>query len=124
MTHEHENGQNVPNNIKRSIMHLNRNGPIIIKTVEAVKQYNIRKGKGSQTQLLDSEVELKNWPHPAEAVKITEAKGHEEQMIQTYTDGSKNEQGVGSGVVISAGKELAAQIKLKLDSRYSKNQAE
>ena len=34
--------------------------PIIIKTEEAVKQYNIRKGKGSQTQLIDREVELKN----------------------------------------------------------------
>ena len=43
--------------------------PIIIKTEEAVKQYNIRKGKGGPTQLIDSEMELKNWPHPAEAVK-------------------------------------------------------
>ena len=91
--------------------------PIIIKTEEAVKQYNIRKGKGSQTQLVDSEVELKNSPHPAEAVKITEAKGHEEKVIQAYKDGSKIEQVVGSGVVIFPGKELAAQIKLKLDSR-------
>ena len=97
--------------------------PIIIKTEEAVKQY-IDKWKGSRTQLVDSEVELKYWPHPAEAVKITEAKGHEEQMIQTYIDGRKNEQGVGSGVVIFAGKELAAQIKLKLDSRCSNKQAE
>jgi hypothetical protein len=32
-------------------------------------------------------------------------------VIQAYTDGSKNEQGVGSGAVIFAGKELAAQIK-------------
>ena len=105
-------------------MHLDRNSPIIIKTEKVVKQYNIRKGKGSQTQLVDSEVVLKNWPHPAAAVKITEAKRHEEQMIQVYTDGSKNEQGVGSGVVIFTGKELAAQIKPKLDSRYSNNQAE
>jgi hypothetical protein len=45
-------------------------------------------------------------------------------MIQAYTDGSKNEQGVGSGVVIFARKELAAQMKLKLDSRCSNNQAE
>ena len=63
--------------------------PIIIKTEEAVKQYNIRKGKGSQTQLIDSEVELKNWPRPAEAVKITEAKGHEEQMIQATQMGAR-----------------------------------
>jgi hypothetical protein len=46
--------------------------PIIIKTEEAVKQYNIIKGKGSQTLLIDREVELKNWPHPADVVKIIE----------------------------------------------------
>ena len=45
-------------------------------------------------------------------------------MIQAYTDGSKNEQGVGSGVVIFTSKELTAQIKLELDSRYSNNQVE
>ena len=45
-------------------------------------------------------------------------------MTQAYTDGSKNEQRVGSGVVIFAGKEIVVQIKLKLDSRFSHNLAE
>ena len=47
-----------------------------------------------------------------------------EKMIQAYKDWCKNEHFVGSGMVILAGKELAAQIKLKLDSRCSNNQAE
>jgi hypothetical protein len=97
--------------------------PIIIKTKEAVKQYIIRKGKGSQTHLFDSEVELKNWPHPAD-VKIIEAKECKEQTIQAYTDGSKNERRVGSGVAIFVGKELAAQLKFKLDKRCSNNRVE
>jgi hypothetical protein len=62
--------------------------PIIIKTEEAVKKCNIRKGKGSQTHLFDSEVELKNWPHPADVVKIIEAKVYcirKEQFRQTQT---------------------------------------
>jgi hypothetical protein len=46
--------------------------PINIKTEEAVKQYTIRKRKGSQTQLIDREVELKNLPHPTDVVKIIE----------------------------------------------------
>jgi ribosomal protein L5 len=46
--------------------------PIIIKTEESVKQYTIRKRKGSQTQLIDRKVELKNLPHPADVVKIIE----------------------------------------------------
>jgi len=98
--------------------------PIIIKTEEAVKQYNIRKGKGNQTQLIDRELEIKKWPHPADAIKITEAKGYQDQTIQAYTDGSKNEHGVGSGVIIFVGKELAVQLKFKLDNKCSNNQAE
>ena len=98
--------------------------PIIIKTKQAVKHYNIRKRKESQTQLIDREVELKNWPHPADVVKIIEDNGHKEQTIQIYTDGSKKEHGVGSGVTIFVGKELKAQLKFKLDNRSSNNQAE
>ena len=98
--------------------------PIIIKTEEAVKQYNIRKGKGNQIQLIDREVELKNWSHPADVVKIIEDNGHKEQTIQIYTNGSKNEHGVGSEVAIFVGKELKAQLKFKLDNRCSNNQAE
>jgi ribonuclease HI len=98
--------------------------PIIIKTEEAVKQQNIRKRKGSQSQLIDREVELKNWPHPADVVKIIEDKGYKEQTIQVYTDGSKNEHGVGAGVAIFVGKELKTQLRFKLDNRCSSNQAE
>jgi len=98
--------------------------PIIIKTVETVKQYNIRQRKGNQTQLIDREVEIKNWPHAADVVKSIEDNGYKEQTIQIYTDGSKNEHGVGSGVAIFVGKELKAQLKFKLDNRCSNNQAE
>jgi hypothetical protein len=98
--------------------------PIIIKTEEAVKQHNIRKRKGNQTQLIDRQVELNTWPHPADVVKIIEGNGYKEQTIQIYTDGSKNEHGVGSGVAIFVGKELQAQLKFKLDNKCSKNQAE
>jgi len=94
--------------------------PIIMKTEEAVEQYSIRKRKGNQTQLIDREVELKNWPHPADVVKIIEHNGYKEQTIQIYTDGCKNEHGVGSGVAIFVGKDL----KFKLVDRCTNNQAE
>ena len=98
--------------------------PIIIKTEEAVKQYNIRKRNGSQSQLIDQEVEIKNWPHLADVVKIIEDKGYKEQTIQVYTDGSKNKHRVGSGVAIFVGKELKSQLQFKLDKRCSNNQVE
>jgi hypothetical protein len=97
---------------------------IFIKTEEAVKQHSIRKRKGGQTQLIDREVELKNWPHPADVIKIIEDNGYKEQKIQIYTDGGKNEHGVGSGVAIFVGKELKAQLKFKLDNKCSNNQVE
>jgi ribonuclease HI len=69
-------------------------------------------------------VELKNWPHLADAAAIIEVKEYEDQTIQIYTDGSKNEQGVRSGVAIFTGKQLVTQLKYKLDNRCSNNQAE
>jgi len=81
--------------------------PIIIRTEVAVKQYNIRKTRGSQTPEIDNVVELKDWTHPAYAVIITEAKDYKDQLVQVYTDGSKCETGVGSGAVIFIGQEIA-----------------
>jgi ribonuclease HI len=73
---------------------------------------------------MDLEVELKNWPHPAEVAAIIEVKEYEDQSIQIYTDGSKHELGVGSVVAIFTGKELVTQLKYKLDNGCSNNQAE
>jgi ribonuclease HI len=41
-----------------------------------------------------------------------------------FTDGSKSEQGVDSGVAVFTGKILMKQLKFKLDNRCSNNQAE
>jgi ribonuclease HI len=49
--------------------------------------------------------------------------GNKETPIQVYTDGSKQEQGVGSGAVIFKGSKMIAKLQFKLDNRCS-NQAE
>ena len=48
---------------------------------------------------LDHEVKYKYWPHPADTVTI-EVVSDEEDTIQAFTDGSKQEQGVEAGAVI------------------------
>jgi len=48
-------------------------------------------------------VEHKNWQHPADVVEFIEVKEYDDKTIQIYTDGSKNEQGVGAGVAIFSG---------------------
>jgi hypothetical protein len=68
--------------------------PIITGTEQEVKQYTLRKGKEDHTQFIDREVELKHWPHPADAATIVEAKDYEDQTITLYTDASKSENGV------------------------------
>jgi len=66
-----------------------------------------------------------NWLHPADIVSVNDTKGDsEDQLWHIFTDGSKSEQGVGSGVAVFTGKVLTKQLKFKLDNRCSNNQAE
>ena len=69
-------------------------------------------------------MELKYCQHPADEAKILEADEHKDQIIHAYTDGSKTRHGVGSGVALYIGTDLALQEKFKLDNRCSNNQAE
>ena len=67
----------------------------------------------------------RNWLHPADIASVNDIKEDgEESFWQIYTDGSKSEQGVGSGVAIFTGKILTEQLKFKLDNACTNNQAE
>ena len=96
--------------------------PIEIKAEEAANLYRITRDR--QNHQLDHEVEPKDWTHPADSVKINEQKEGNEHTIQIFTDGSKNERGVGSGTAIYTKNKLTHQIKDKLHDRCSNNQAE
>ena len=69
-------------------------------------------------------IEYRLWPHPARAVTIKEIETQEEATISAYTDGSKFQTGVGSGVVIFKGSDVIARHKFKLSNSCSNNQAE
>ena len=95
--------------------------PINIKIEEATKYYEITKGEVS---LYDNEMEVKNWIHPAKHITIIN--GHEDSThnIHAYTDGSKNEAGVGAGIAIFSGNRLKTTLKYRLHERCTNNQAE
>jgi hypothetical protein len=95
--------------------------PLNIKIEETGKYYEITKDKGIK---YDREMEVKNWNHLANHIKIIE--GHEESLhyIQAYTDGSKSDIGVGSGIAIYSENNLTATLKYRLHGRCSNNQAE
>jgi len=71
--------------------------PINIKIEETAKYYEYIKGYGNQ---FDREMEVKHWTHPANSVKITEGHEDSKHAVHIYTDGSKSEHGVGSGIAI------------------------
>ena len=98
--------------------------PIIIKLEEETAHYKIKQNSGNCDIEWDRDVELQHWPHPAEVGTIQEVAGNEDTSIQIYTDGSKQEQGVGSGAVIFKGSEMIAKLQSKLDNKCSNNQAE
>ena len=62
--------------------------PIIIRTEKAVKHYYIRRGKGTLTNPIDLEVEVKEWPHP-EVAAFIEDNEYNDKTIQIFTDESK-----------------------------------
>jgi hypothetical protein len=62
---------------------------ISTKTEEAAKYYECMKGNGN---LIDREMELKNWTHPAYSVKTIKGQEDSKHAIHVYTDGSKSEQ--------------------------------
>ena len=72
----------------------------------------------------DTALDYKKWPHPADIPTIKEANLNEKYSIEAYTDGSKTEQGVGSGVAIYRNNELTRQLQYKLNKHCSNNQAE
>jgi hypothetical protein len=59
-------------------------------------------------------MKVKNWNHPAKYVKIIE--GHEDSphFIQAYTDRSKSDVGVGSGIAIFSENNMTATLKYRL----------
>jgi hypothetical protein len=98
------------------------NTQIEMKAEEAANIYRITKDK--QNQLLDHETEPQDWTHPADTVRICDKNELTEHSIHIFTDGSKHEHGVGSGVAIYIMSKLTYQIKHKLHNRCSNNQAE
>ena len=80
--------------------------PIVIRSEEAARGYNVWKRNGGHTQKINLGVELNQWPHPADFVNITEDNGYNEQTMQVYTDGGKRGRGVGDGVAIFVSNEL------------------
>jgi len=74
--------------------------PIDIKIAEAFQVYHLTKGNKKAEALVECDMEVKYWQHPAETITFITGNNEEISTIQIFTDGSKSGQGVGAGVAI------------------------
>jgi hypothetical protein len=98
--------------------------PIDIKIAEASQFYHFTKGNKKEEALVDCDMEVKYWQHPAGTIKFLTENNEETSTIQIFTDGSKSEQGVGAGVAIFNSGTHVTSLQYKLNKRCTNNQAE
>jgi ribonuclease HI len=102
---------------------LTGNTPVIIELENAAKLYHTTRGK-NKDDLYDAPTHYKRWPHPAKTMELKNKREDMHYQFEIYTDGSKSDKGVGSGVAIFVDGNLTHQLRYKLAEKCSNNQAE
>ena len=87
------------------------------------KLYHITRGK-NQDNLYDAPLSYRRWPQPAKSIELHNKRDDVQYKKEIYTDGSKNEKVVGSGVAMFADGSLTHQLRYKLAEKCPNNQAE
>jgi hypothetical protein len=72
----------------------------------------------------DAPKDYRKWPHPAEAIEVKDKCDGMNYIIEIYTDGSKSENGVGSGFTIFIDGCLTFRLWYRLAQKCFNNQAE
>jgi hypothetical protein len=87
--------------------------PLLIELENLAKFYHVTR-RNEQAGEYDAPKDYRKWTHPAEEIEMKEKCETMEYVIEVYTDGSKSENGVGSGIAIFIDKHLTFQLKYKL----------
>jgi hypothetical protein len=74
--------------------------PIHLKIEEAAELYLRARSHIKDTEQFDNNKEARFWQHPAETVIRTSEGNEKDSPLQIYTDDSKTEKGVRSGIAI------------------------
>jgi hypothetical protein len=98
--------------------------PIHLKIEEAVELYLRTRNHIKDTEQFDNNKEARFWQHPAETVIRTSEGNEEDNPLQIYTDGSKTEKRVGSGIAIYRSGQNIRNLQFKLKKKCTNNQAE
>ena len=78
----------------------------------------------SNGNLIDREMEVKHWTNTAYCVRIIEGQEDSKHTVHVYTESSRSEHGVRSGVAILTDSNLTDTTKYGLNGRRSNNQTE
>jgi ribonuclease HI len=98
--------------------------PIDLKIEQEARIYDLTKGNDIGKIKFDKDMDVKYWQHPAEAsIRSTEEK-EGKGVIHIYTDGSKTDKGVGSGIAIFESGQHIKSIERRLNKNCTNNQAE
>jgi hypothetical protein len=93
--------------------------PILIELENLTQLYHITH-RNELDGLYDAPKNYKEWPHPAEAIEPKNKRDDTNYVTEIYTDDSKNEKGVGSGIAIFIDGNLTFQLRYKLADKCSK----
>jgi len=98
--------------------------PIDLKIEQTVRIYQLTKGNDTGKTQFDKDMEVRYWQHPAEASISSTDEKEDKGSIHTYTDGSKTDKGVGSGIAIFESGQYIKSIQRRLNKKCTNNQAE
>jgi len=74
--------------------------------------------------MYDRAMDIRNWVHPSKNITIIEGQEKNTHCLQMYTNGTKNEEDVGSGIAVFAGTNLITTQMYRLNGRCTNNQTE
>jgi hypothetical protein len=98
--------------------------PIAIRIEEAFQFYQLTRGNIKEEALVDCDMGVKYWHHPAETITFLSENNEETSPIQIFTDRSKSQQGVGTGIAIFRSDNHIKSLKYRLNKRCTNNQAQ
>jgi len=100
--------------------------PIHIKIKETAELYNIGLGNSYKNLQINHDKPPKQWLHPADRTIaiVTDNTQEDSTHINVYTDGSKSEQGVGAGIVITRPGSTTVEMMYRMNTKCTNNQAE
>jgi hypothetical protein len=99
--------------------------PIELKIEEATKTYQANRVNANDNKNFEADTTPINWQHPADAaIRTHKEEEEEDNPIQIFTDGSKSERGVGSGIAVYGPGENIKTIQRRLNKKFTNKQAE